>query len=480
MKEVVQSNGALAFALIYFTFFLDNVLLTVLVPIIPDWVRGESLELWTTHDAPLAMLLNSTVHNINTEDTQGIGGSQAVVGLVLGAKAASQLITAPFAGVAVCKHGPAKVLRAGTMVLAGAAMVFMACSSRDGSAGAWCAGAARVAHGAGAALAGVAGLSLAAATLPLHQRDRAIGVLLGAVALGVLIGYPFGGAAYALWSPGAPFLLLSTSLLADLVMQYMFLDKEVFNQVSTISCDASKNDLWGALSVAKLEATGACVGAILLTTSVMAALEPCLPLWIMKKFHPQRWQTGAVFIPDSVGYLIAASTLGGLSRRLGAERVAITGQIAVGLAALAVPHARSVSSLVLPHAALGGGLGAADAALVAALLSRHARRLPHLAALLQATSSVAYALGPIVGGAMSWCVGFETALRTLGVLNLLYAGFLYRTLSEQPLSEQVSQDADRARIHVEIQWGANTPDDEEESEEGEVTPLRPQIYTPLH
>lgn len=34
-------------------------------------------------------------------------------------------------------------------------------------------------------------------------------------------------------------------------------------------------------------AGGACAGAVLLTTSVMAALEPCLPLWIMEKFHPQ-------------------------------------------------------------------------------------------------------------------------------------------------------------------------------------------------
>ncbi|KAM3957243.1 synaptic vesicular amine transporter [Aphomia sociella] len=470
MKEgEPTTNGALAFALVYFTFFLDNVLLTVLVPIIPDWVRGESLELWTTHNAPLAVLLNSTVHNINPEETPGIGGSQAIVGLVLGAKAAAQLVTAPLAGVAVCKHGPARVLRAGTILLAGAATVFTACSKGGVAAGAWCAGAGRVAHGAGAALCGVAGLALAANALPAHQRDRGIGALLGAVALGVLIGYPFGGAAYALWNRGAPFLLLAAALLTNLAMQYMFLDKEEFYQVSRTTCDTSKNGPWGALKVAKRESTAACVGAILLTTSVMAALEPCLPLWIMRKFHPQRWQTGAVFIPDSAGYLIAASGLGGVARRLGAERVAITGQVAVGLAALAVPHARSrsrqVAALALPHLLLGGGLGAADAALVPALVARHTRHVPALAALLQAASSVAYALGPIVGGVMSWCVGFETALRALGVLNLLYAGLLYRSLIVHPLSEQ---------------WGASTPDEDLESEEGEVTPLRPQIYTPLH
>lgn len=57
----------------------------------------------------------------------------------------------------------------------------------------------------------------------------------------------------------------------------------------------------------------------------------------------QRWVTGAVFVPDSAGYLLAASLLGGAARRLGAERVALAGQLAVALAALAVPHANSVS-----------------------------------------------------------------------------------------------------------------------------------------
>lgn len=84
-------------------------------------------------------------------------------------------------------------------------------------------------------------------------------------------------------------------------------------------------------------------GAVLVTTSAMAALEPCLPLWIMHKFRPRRWQTGAAFVPDSAGYLATTAALGGVVRRLGAERVALCGVLAVGLAALAVPHAGSVS-----------------------------------------------------------------------------------------------------------------------------------------
>lgn len=33
---------------------------------------------------------------------------------------------------------------------------------------------------------------------------------------GVLVGYPFGGATYALWSPEAPFLIIAAAILATL------------------------------------------------------------------------------------------------------------------------------------------------------------------------------------------------------------------------------------------------------------------------
>ncbi|KAH9640895.1 hypothetical protein HF086_000800 [Spodoptera exigua] len=299
------------------------------------------------------------MYNICVCETEGAGGaggaSQAVVGVVLGAKAAAQLLAAPLAGAAVCRRGAAPVLRAATATLAGAAV-----------------GAAAAAAGPGSGSTASAGVA------------------------GVLVGYPFGGATYALWSRGAPFLLIAAALLADLGemaaaagprvpatstehestgvsgLQYVFLDKEEYNRDGTAVFDIAQDasvDAWpagvrgggGRRVVARRAgaggrgAAGACAGAVLLTTSVMAALEPCLPLWLTHKFHAQRWLTGAVFVPDSAAYLLAASLLGGAARRLGAERVALAGQLGVALAALAVPHARSVAALVGPHAALGAG-----------------------------------------------------------------------------------------------------------------------------
>ncbi|XP_072946250.1 chromaffin granule amine transporter-like [Epargyreus clarus] len=485
MTQEPHTIGAVAFALVYFTFFLDNVLLTVLVPIIPDWIRGESLALWAAHGAPLAQMLNATVQHAADEDAPDAGVSAAGVGAVLGAKAAAQLLAAPRAAALVARRGPAAALRLATALLAAAAIVFGGCagSGARGLGGAVCAGGGRVAQGGGAALGGVAGLALCARLLPPARAHAALGALLGAVALGVLVGYPFGGAAYLLWSPAAPFQLITVALLLNLGtllhgititlasmyefnlkyfcfttgLQYMFLNKEEYNMVS---CMGSESELdagasgWRALAAeARRGAAGGGAGGVLLTTSVMAALEPCLPVWIMHKFHPQRWALGAAFLPDSAGYLVAASALGGAARRLGAERVALAGQLAVGLAALAVPHATSITSLGAAQLALGGGLGALDAALLPALL-RAAPAAPPAAALLQAAASAAYAIGPVVGGVLSWWAGFETAMRTLGVANLLYMGYLYKVLREHPLSEQ---------------WGAVSA--AEDAEDDEQTPL---------
>ncbi|CAD0205686.1 unnamed protein product [Chrysodeixis includens] len=134
------------------------------------------------------------------------------------------------------------------------------------------------------------------------------------------------------------------------------------------------------------------------------------------------------------------------------------------LAALGVPHARSVAGLACrtPHWVLG----AADAALVPALLARQRARAPHVAALLQAASSAAYALGPALGGLVAWWLGFETAMRALGVLNLLYAAHLYRALAAHPLSEQ---------------WGAGSAEEDSDGEaEGAPLAVAAPHYASLH
>ncbi|KAI8423424.1 hypothetical protein MSG28_012564 [Choristoneura fumiferana] len=311
--------------------------------------------------------------------------------------------------------------------------------------------------------------------------------------VGVLVGYPTGGLLPPAWS----FPLLAAALLADLVFQkccqvnfardgheipLLYIDECSILEVTfdwPLTAEDADGNARGRVGGGRAgagagagrgDAAGPCAGAVLLTTCVMAALEPTLPPWIRERFHPQvptdalpaagvvmRWVTGLVFVPDSAGYVLATAWCGGAARALGAERVALSGQLAVALAALALPAAPEVWWLCGPHLALGGGWARGRGAGAGAAGARSPAR------------AAAGRAGPVLGGLLAWRAGFPTALRVLGAANLLYAGFLYRQLERYPLSPQ---------------WGASsTPDDSDASEdegEKEATPLRPLQYVPLH
>lgn len=51
---------------------------------------------------------------------------------------------------------------------------------------------------------------------------------------------------------------------------------------------------------------------ICICTSSMAILEPCVPMWLLAHLNPppSRWQLGAIFIPDSIGYFIGSHFTG--------------------------------------------------------------------------------------------------------------------------------------------------------------------------
>lgn len=68
---------------------------------------------------------------------------------------------------------------------------------------------ARALHGGSSAAISVSGMCLLAQSVPKEARFRLMPIAFGGIALGVLIGYPFGGAAYQLLGKTAPFLLIA-------------------------------------------------------------------------------------------------------------------------------------------------------------------------------------------------------------------------------------------------------------------------------
>lgn len=68
---------------------------------------------------------------------------------------------------------------------------------------------ARALHGSSSAAISVSGMCLLAKIIPNEVRSQVMPLAFGGIAMGVLIGYPFGGAAYQFIGKSAPFLLIA-------------------------------------------------------------------------------------------------------------------------------------------------------------------------------------------------------------------------------------------------------------------------------
>lgn len=75
---------------------------------------------------------------------------------------------------------------------------------------------ARALQGVGSSCSSVSGMGMLAERYPDDkERGNAMGIALGGLALGVLIGPPFGGVMYEFVGKSAPFLILSALALGD-------------------------------------------------------------------------------------------------------------------------------------------------------------------------------------------------------------------------------------------------------------------------
>lgn len=75
------------------------------------------------------------------------------------------------------------------------------------------------------------------------ERGNAMGIALGGLALGVLIGPPFGGVMYEFVGKSAPFLILAALALGDGLLQLLMLEPSVVQShddppsLKTLVCD---------------------------------------------------------------------------------------------------------------------------------------------------------------------------------------------------------------------------------------------------
>ncbi|XP_076708439.1 chromaffin granule amine transporter isoform X2 [Callospermophilus lateralis] len=264
-----------------------------------------------------------------------------------------------------------------------------------------------------------------------YERGRAMGIALGGLALGVLVGAPFGSVMYEFVGKSAPFLILAFLALLDGALQLCILKP---SKVSPESAQGTP-----LLMLLKDPYILVAAGSICFANMGVAMLEPTLPIWMMQTMCSPEWQLGLAFLPASVSYLIGTNLFGVLANKMGRWLCSLVGMVVVGASLLCVPLAHSIFGLIGPNAGLGFAIGMVDSSLMPIMGHlvdlRHTSVYGSVYAIADVAFCVGFAIGPSTGGAIVRAIGFPWLMVIIGVINISYAPLCY-FLRSPPAKEE--------------------------------------------
>lgn len=297
---------------------------------------------------------------------------------------------------------------------------------------------ARMMQGIGSACTSVAGMGMLAQAFPDdRERGNAMAIALGGLALGVLVGPPFGGALYEFVGKPAPFIILAVLALLDGLLQLVILEPKV-----------SREETEGPslLELIRDPYVLVAAGAIAFANMGIAVLEPSLPLWMMDSMNASKWEQGAAFLPASISYLIGTNIFGPLGHKMGRWLASLVGLLVIAVSLLSIPFATSLQNLIIPNGAIGFAIGMVDSSMMPMLGYlvdiRHTSVYGSVYAIGDVAFCAGYVVGPILSGSMGSYFGFEGLISFTALLCFLFSPFLHllrhppvlTTGEDQPLS----------------------------------------------
>ncbi|XP_063390910.1 synaptic vesicular amine transporter [Cydia fagiglandana] len=441
-----RESRKLVLVIVAIALLLDNMLLTTVVPIIPEFlydIRHPEAPLSMSLDATAAptpycpclntslAVSNATQVNITAQKEarhQELVHETVEVGVMFASKAIVQLLTNPFVGPLTHKIGYSIPMFTGFILMFLSTLIFAFGRSYSVLF------IARALQGIGSSCSSVSGMGMLAERYPDDkERGNAMGIALGGLALGVLIGPPFGGLMYEFVGKTAPFLMLSALALGDGLLQLMILQPGVVRQES--DPPSLKELIMDPYIIVA-------AGAITFANVGIAMLEPSLPIWMVDTMQASRWQQGVAFLPASICYLIGTNLFGPLGHKMGRWLAACSGLIIIGVCLILIPMARKLEHLIIPNAGLGFAIGMVDSSMMPELGFlvdiRHAAVYGSVYAIGDTAFCLGYAVGPAFSGTLVNSIGFEWMLVIIAVLNFAYAPCLLLLRSPPARDEKQS------------------------------------------
>ncbi|XP_036988732.2 synaptic vesicular amine transporter [Artibeus jamaicensis] len=458
--------------IVFLALLLDNMLLTVVVPIIPSYLYSITheknvTEIPTARPVPTAPTASGSFQSIfsyydnstmvtsnNTRDLQGSPLPKATtqhvvtntsvspsdcprededllnenvqVGLLFASKAMVQFLTNPFIGLLTNRIGYPIPMFAGFCIMFLSTIMFAFSSSYAFLL------IARSLQGVGSSCSSVAGMGmLASVYTDDEERGNAMGIALGGLAMGVLVGPPFGSVLYEFVGKAAPFLVLAALVLLDGAIQLLVL------QPSRVQPESQKGTPLTTLLRDPYILIAA--GSICFANMGIAMLEPALPIWMMETMCSPKWQLGIAFLPASVSYLIGTNIFGILAHKMGRWLCALLGMVIVGVSILCIPFAKNIYGLIAPNFGVGFAIGMVDSSMMPIMGYlvdlRHVSVYGSVYAIADVAFCMGYAIGPSAGGAIAKAIGFPWLMTIIGIIDILFAPLCF-FLRSPPAKEE--------------------------------------------
>ncbi|XP_068054292.1 synaptic vesicular amine transporter isoform X2 [Anomalospiza imberbis] len=438
LRESRQSRK-LILLIVFIALLLDNMLLTVVVPIIPSYLYSiehekNATEIQTTKpNLPSATMDNfqsifsyydnstmvtgnesdktqpGELHQTQTEqmvvsvtpspsdcpkDDKELLNENVRVGLLFASKATVQLMTNPFIGPLTNRIGYQIPLFAGFCIMFVSTIMFAFSGSYA------LLFIARSLQGVGSSCSSVAGMGLLATVYTDdEERGNAMGIALGGLAMGVLVGPPFGSVMYEFVGKSSPFLVLAALALFDGAVQLLVL------QPSRTQAESQKG------------------------TPLLTLLKD--PYIIIA--------AGVAFLPASISYLIGTNLFGILAHKIGRWLCALLGMLIVGISILCVPFAKNIYGLIAPTFGVGFAIGMVDSSMMPIMGYlvdlRHVSVYGSVYAIADVAFCMGFAIGPSAGGAIAKAIGFPWLMTIIGIVDILFAPLCF-FLRSPPAKEE--------------------------------------------
>ncbi|XP_072913298.1 chromaffin granule amine transporter [Hemitrygon akajei] len=468
LKKARQSKK-MVLVIVYIALFLDYTLLTVVVPIIPSYLyekhqaklnTSAPLELPPTpaplvphsNETDLALGKSTAAAKIENEGlewgntTQGatldskptteaarcnrnesfLAEENVHIGLLFASKAIVQLLVNPFVGVLTNRIGYHTPMFTGLVILFVSTIMYAFSNTYSQLFFA------RALQGIGSSCSSVAGLGmLASIYTDDKERGKAMGIALGGVALGVLIGAPFGSVMYEFVGRSSPFLTLAALTLLNGVLQLCVL------QPATPAPENQKGS--SLLTLLRDPYILIATGSLCFSNMAIAMQEQALPIWMMKTMCSPKLHLGLVFLPSTIAYMLGTNLFGVLANKMGRWLCSLTGMVILGISMILLPFATNIFELIAPGSGAGFSIGMIDSSMIPIMGHlvdiRHVSVYGSVFAIADVALCMGFAIGPSLGGAVVKAIGFKWLMLIIGVINICYSP-LCIILRKPPVNEE--------------------------------------------